>query len=211
MAEFSQLVAWSDYAKLLLGLFAVSTPLAAVPIYLSLTEGLSHTDRLRVAYVVAVAYVVTLVAFTLTGEALLGFFGITLPAFKVAGGLLLMVSAFRMLAVKSSAGAEPVADGERSAVSIAVVPLAIPILAGPGAITTVMIFAHDHASWLHDLFMASVILVIAVVTWFLLRAALAMGPLLGPAAVGIVHQVMALVVASIGAEFLLEGVAEFLV
>jgi multiple antibiotic resistance protein len=205
----SQLLAWSQYIKLTVGLFAISTPLAAVPIYLSLTRDLDVPARRRVATISASAYVLTLGLFTAFGDEILAFFGITLEAFKVAGGLLLLLSALRMMRPSAAVPAAEEATGS-SAAGLAVVPLTIPILAGPGAITTVVIYTHDQAAGDHQLWMIAAIVLVAAIIFVLFRLALRMGALLGPSAVQILNQVMGLIVAAIGAEFLLEGIREAL-
>lgn len=179
-----------------------------MPIYLSLTRDLPAPQRRLVAAISAVTYLLTLGLFTVFGERILTFFGITLEAFKVAGGLLLVLGALRMMRPDAPAPGVPERTSSASAAAVAVVPLTIPVLAGPGAITTVVVYTHDQAGGSHQLWMALAIVAVAASIYGSFRLALRTGALLGPTAVQILGQVMGLIVASIGAEFLLEGIRQ---
>jgi len=200
----SGFLAWTEYVKLTVGLFAISTPLAAVPIYLTLTRGLAAPLRRRVATISAGAYLLTLGLFAVFGDEILAFFGITLEAFKVAGGLLLVLSALRMMRPGAAAPEAPPETSDSSTAGLAVVPLTIPVLAGPGAITMIVVYTHDQGA-AHEIWMIAAIVAVAATVFGLFRLALRMGALLGSTAIQILNQVMGLIVASIGAEFLLEG------
>lgn len=204
----TSLLDWTQYVKLMIGLFAISTPLAAVPIFLTLTRDLGLSQRRRVAVISATTYFLTLALFTVFGAEILAFFGISIEAFKVAGGVLLLMSALRMMRTETSALPRPTNAPDANPAGLAVVPLTIPILAGPGAITMVVVYTHDHAVAAHQFWMTAAIVIVAVVILVLFRLALRMGALLGPTAVQILNQVMGLIVASIGVEFILEGIQQ---
>jgi multiple antibiotic resistance protein len=195
----------NEYVKLLFGLIAISTPLAALPVYVAVAGGMKPQQRANVALVVAVAFSVTLILFAIFGRHILAFFGISIPAFRIAGGLLLVLSALRMLAGDSSEPAT-VADVPVSSLSVAIVPLTIPILAGPGAITMVMVYAHDHDSVLHKLLMGAAIATVSLFIYLLFRVAVS-GARLGDNMTRIMNQVMGLIIASIGVEFVLKGIS----
>jgi multiple antibiotic resistance protein len=103
--------------------------------------------------------------------------------------------------------AETPEDGHGSTAddSVAVVPLAIPILAGPGAISTVIVFAHKSAALSHHLVICAVILAVAVSTWVVLRLALVLAPLIGPTGMRVFTQIMGLLIAAIAVEFITQG------
>jgi len=196
---------FNEYVKLLFGLVAISTPLAALPVYVAIAGRMKPQQSASVALVVAVAFSVTLITFAIFGQHILAFFGITIPAFRIAGGLLLVLSALRMLAGDSSEPAT-VADESVSTLSVAIVPLAIPILAGPGTITMVMVYAHDHDSPLHKLLMGAAIGTVSLFIYLLFRIAVS-GVRIGDNMTRIMNQVMGLIIASIGIEFVLEGIS----
>src|SRR5712691_509500 len=127
-------------------------PLAVVPSFVTLTVGTSRATRASVAFVASVVCVVMLMIFLLAGNYVFKFFGITVPAFQIMGGVIFLTNAMRTL-VNDDRRADNVGDNkrveERDVVkaemdpsSIAVVPLAVPMLSGPGAITTVMVLVN---------------------------------------------------------------------
>ena len=195
----------NEYVKLLFGLVAISTPLAALPVYVAIASRMSPQQSARVALVVAIAFSVTLTTFAIFGQHILSFFAITIPAFRIAGGLLLILSALKMLAGSSS---EPAAGNDElePTLSAAIVPLTIPILAGPGTITMVMVYAHDHDSVLHKLLMGAAIATASLLIYLLFRIAVSRARM-GDSMTRIMNQVMGLIIASIGIEFILEGIS----
>jgi multiple antibiotic resistance protein len=204
--DWSELLNWNEYTKLLIGLFAISTPIAAIPIFLSLSGAFTDIEKKRIALVTSVTYAITLLVFTYFGQMILNVFGITIGAFKVAGGILLLFSALEMM--RSSPSPPSIEDASTSTpISIGIVPLAIPILSGPGAISTIIIYAHHHESAAHSMLVSGVIITVALFVYFLFRASLGLGPILGKTTTLIMNRVMGLIVASIAIEFILDGVA----
>ncbi|MHC1567986.1 MAG: MarC family protein [Candidatus Syntropharchaeia archaeon] len=141
----------SIFIHALITVFVIADPFGNVPIFLSLTENMSSEERRRTIVKAVSSATLILILFALLGEGILEFLNISLNSFKIAGGLLLLVIAFQML-VGSPREVEP---GEEE--SIAVVPMGIPLLAGPGTITSVMIFMTEAQDFLNK---ASVILAI---------------------------------------------------
>jgi multiple antibiotic resistance protein len=194
----------NEYVKLVFGLVAISTPLAALPVYVAMASRMSPQQSARVALVVVIAFSLTLITFAIFGEHILDFFGITISAFRIAGGLLLILSALKMLASSS----EPAALNEELAptLSMAIVPLTIPILAGPGTITMIMVYAHDHNTTLHRLLMGGAIVTVSLLIYLLFRMSVSKARL-NDSMSRIMNQVMGLIIASIGIEFILEGIS----
>jgi multiple antibiotic resistance protein len=141
---------WSEYGKFLVALWALIRPIGAVPVFLSLTAH-RPAERRQIGFVASVAAGVILMACVFVGQAILLAFGIDIPSFRIAGGLLILVVAFTMLHTPEREPQETRADRPSATAndSVAVVPLAIPILAGPGAISTVIVYAHKSASVSH--------------------------------------------------------------
>ena len=192
---------------MLIGLFAVSGPLSSLPVYLGLTEGRSESEKIRIAVVAVFTYAVTLICFTFLGGVILHFFGISLAAFRIAGGLLLLLTALDMM--RSDGDDQRIEKLKASSSSaIGVVPIAIPLMAGPGAISTIVIYASAHASTEHSLLVSLVIATVALVLFVNLRLAVVMGPLVGKTGTTVMNRVMGLIVASIAIEFLLHGIAD---
>ncbi|MGL5003128.1 MAG: MarC family protein, partial [Casimicrobium sp.] len=170
---------FAAYLKSFLGLLAIVDPLIAVPLFLALTPTASSQDRKRIARIAAIA-----VFFILTGGMLfcgpvLEFFGISLPSFKVAGAILLLMSAISSFNAETGRTRQTPEEEEEAhhRHAVAVVPLATPLLAGPGAISMVIVFGQSHAGIAtlgklgHLGVMACIIFVVAVLTWLALRAA----------------------------------------
>jgi multiple antibiotic resistance protein len=199
---------WPEYGKLFVALWALVHPIGAIPIFLSLTEN-CPADRRHIGFVAAVAVGVILIACVFVGQALLQAFGIHIPSFRVAGGLLILFVAFAMIHTSDPGTQDTLEDGQGSAThdSVAVVPLAIPILAGPGAISTVITYAHMNASLSHHVLICAIIVAVAVSTLVVLRFALVIASLLGRTGMRIFTQIMGLLIAAIAVEFITQGLA----
>jgi len=205
--DWAELSNWSEYSKLLIGLFAITTPLSTLPVYLGLTAKCSSARKKSVAMVAVVTFAITLIIFTYFGQAILNIFGISLAAFRIAGGILLLLTALDML--RSNDGAQSVEDAtESKSAMIGIVPIAIPLLSGPGAISTIIIYANAHDSIEHSILVSLVIATVALLVYLIFRVAMAMGPLLGDTATTVMNRVMGLIVASIAIEFILHGIAD---
>jgi multiple antibiotic resistance protein len=151
-----------------IGLFTIVNPVGNLPIFLALTEDEAGPERRRTAIQVALAFTVLLLASLFAGEAVLELFGIRIDAFRMAGYAVLVALGWSMVGGRAGAAFAPAREGE----GVAVVPLAFPLLAGPGAISFVISYA-DHADTALDYALgAAVILVVAAIT----LAALALGP-----------------------------------
>jgi multiple antibiotic resistance protein len=199
---------WPEYGTLLVALWALVHPLGAVPIFLSLTES-RPAERRHTGLVAAVATGIILIVSVFVGQALLQAFGIDIPAFRIAGGLLILFAALTMLHTpdRRTQNAPEDRHGPTAYDSVAVVPLAIPILAGPGAISTVIVYAHKSAALSHHMIICAIVVVVAVSTWVVFRLALALASLIGPTGMRVFTQIMGLLIAAIAVEFITQGLA----
>ena len=136
---------WAYLFKIGIALFAIVNPIGSVPIFISATDGWNRQQKLRTANVVALTVFLVLAASALFGEGILAFFSITIPSFQVGGGILILLIAINMLHAKQSHSKQTPEEAktmeERDV--IAIVPLSIPLLAGPGAISSMIIAAQD--------------------------------------------------------------------
>lgn len=151
---------WNDYLQLSAGLVSVVNPIGVIPTFISLTINRSLTDRKRTAMVCAFSVAMVLFISLLAGEPILHFFGIGLPAFRVAGGLLVLLMGISMLYASDDRVRHTPEERAESyeKESIAVVPLAIPLLSGPGAISTTIVYGHMRHALPHFLLVGAVIL-----------------------------------------------------
>ena len=201
------------YAKTLIGVLAIVNPLGAIPIFLSLCSDRTREESRQVAQTSAISVAVILIAAIWSGGAILSFFGIGIPAFSTGGGLLLLLMAIAMLnAKRSNAKQTPEeADEASNKENIAVVPLAIPLLAGPGAISMAIVGSHQVASLGgRRMILSAGIIVIALIVWVALRLATPIGAKVGVTGLNIATRVMGLLVAAIGVQMLTYGLAKLL-
>lgn len=201
----------SQFLILFVSVFSIVNPFAAIPVYVGLTADLPRADRRRLPRSTALAAFIILAGAYLTGEAVLGFFSISLPSLRVAGGILIFGMAWSMLQAKISPSKhrpEEAADPVNRS-HLAVVPLAMPLLAGPGAIS-VMILSATNTTGLPDHgFALLAAAAVAVTIWVILSAATPIASVLGTTGMNVATRFMGLILAAIAVEFLAAGLADF--
>ncbi len=200
------------YAKALIGVLAIVNPLGAIPVFLSLCGDRTVAERHQVARNSAIAVAVVLIIATWTGDAILGFFGIGIPAFRAGGGLLILLMAIPMLHARQSHTRQTEAEADEASDkdNIAVVPLAIPLMAGPGGISMVIVDAHQVANWSDRVILSGGIIVVSLVVWAALRLATPIGEKLGATGLNIATRIMGLLLAAIGIQMLSSGLIKLL-
>ncbi|MGD9947212.1 MAG: YchE family NAAT transporter [Desulfobulbus sp.] len=201
---------FNEYFKFFVALVAVVNPVGAVPVFINLTANQEIKERNTTGNVAALSVGIILLAVLFTGEAILRFFGISVGSFRVGGGILVLLMAISMLNAKMSNIRQTKEEELDSAVreSVAVVPLATPLLAGPGAISTVILHAQRHDSSLHYLYLSLAIMALAGVTALLMRLAPHISQWLGKTGINIVTRLMGLVMAAMGVEFIAHGLKQ---
>ncbi len=207
MPPVNYMLYWNEYLQLSAGLVSVVNPIGAIPTFISLTAPRTRLDRRRTAWVCAGAVCLVLLISLVAGEPLLNFFGISLPAFRVAGGILVLlmgISMLRALPDRSRHTPEEHAESYDKE-SVAVVPLAIPLLSGPGAISTTIVYGHLGHSWEHYLLVSCVILSVSMVVLIALLTAPKISEVMGHTGMNVVTRVMGLLLASIAVEFIAKG------
>jgi multiple antibiotic resistance protein len=192
-----------------LGFFAIMNPIANTPIFLGLTAGDSPQVVRQVARNAMLLTFVLIVTFSLLGRFIFDMFGITLPAFRITGGILVGLIGYNMLQGEQSTVQTPTEedaeDSLRTQLSVAVSPLAVPILAGPGTIATAMNFAAaggDHELAITALAFA----VLCIITYFCFVFGQGMVRFLGQSGLNVVTRMMGLILAVIGVQMLIEGI-----
>lgn len=196
---------FTEYTKIFISLFAIIDPVGIIPIIIAFTAGMSAQKRERVGRVASLSVFGILLAALLLGEAILSFFGISIHSFRTAGGILLLLMSINMLIGHKQAPApEDNADTE-STQSIAVVPLSTPLLAGPGAISTVIVDAHKAGSAGHYGIMALVLVALSLTVWLTFLVAPWVSRRLGGIGSTIVTRLMGLLLAAIAVEFIAGG------
>lgn len=196
-----------DYLKIFIGILAILNPLGAIPMYLSLTAHHSEQDKKQVAYAAARGAAIILLVTLFFGEIILGIFGITVNSFRVGGGILILLMAISMLHAQTSGAKNTEAERQEAQrkESISIVPLAMPILAGPGAISSIILYGNRAPGWQHDLIVAAEIVVVGLIIALLLRVSGKIARQLGQTGMNIVTRVMGLILAAIAVEFISLG------
>jgi len=187
--------------------FFVVDPVGVVPIFIAMTHGdppekMRHTAR-RAALVAAAL----LIFFALFGTFLFKVIGVSLSAFRVAGGIVLLITSLDMLRARQSETRTSPEEAQEATgkEDVAIVPLAIPLLAGPGAIATVMVLMSRGDGLLSTVAVVASILVTMAATYFMLRGASLVQRVLGQSGVAIFQRVMGLLLAAIAVQFIAEG------
>jgi multiple antibiotic resistance protein len=206
------MIEWTGYVKIFTTLLAIVNPLGVIPIFISLTDGLPEHERKRIARTTSVAVAAVLIAATLIGKLLLNFFGISVASFKVGGGILLLLMSIAMMQAKYTQSKQTPEEAEEAGekASIAVVPIAMPLLAGPGAISTVIIYADMSFQPFHIGLIIISILIIALLTWAALNVAIPIRKILSKTGINIATRLMGLLLAAIAIEFMASGLVQLL-
>ena len=199
---------FAEYLKVFIAVFVLVNPLEGIPIYLARTQGMPDARRFAIARTTSVAVAIVLWVALALGHVALQLLGISVGAFTLAGGVIIFLIALKMVAgtVGGDPGSGP-ADG-----NFAIVPLAIPLLAGPGPISSVIVYASKgitgHGASVTDyLVLATIILVVAVATFLSLAVADPARRLLGDTGINVFTRISGILVAAIAVGLMNEGLA----
>ncbi len=198
---------YADYIKIFIALLAVLDPLAAVPVVVTLTSDSKHEDLKKIVNTVIVTVLTILIVTLFVGEHLLDFFGITINSFKISGGILLMMMAISMLHGKMSETSQTEQELQEGEVkeSIAVVPLSIPLLAGPGVVSAVILYAHRGNDMSHYLMMVLIIVLVVLVLWGVLASVPWISKHISRTGINVFTRLMGLIIAALAVEFIANG------
>ena len=190
--------------------FFIVDPLATIPAFVVMTENDTPAKRARMARQAAWTCFLVLTAFAFTGSVIFKIFSITLPAFKIAGGLLLMMVAADMLQARRSQTKESAEEREAAGAKeeVGISPIGIPMLAGPGAISTVMVLMGQSTHWWQAAPIFGAIAVTAASSYFILAGANRVRGLLGEIGIRILERLMGLVLVAVAVQFVLNGLAD---
>lgn len=190
----------TEILKGVIALFIIVDPLGNFPIFMSLTEKMSTTERRKTFRTATLVGLILLLCFAVAGNEIFRFFGITLPSFLIAGGILLLIIAIKLLI---SGGLKETAV---SAESIGAVPIGIPLLVGPGAITTTILTLQASGLLVT---LASVIITFGIV-WVILRYIEPIYKFLGKTGTTAIARILAMFIAAIAVGYILEGLTTYI-
>jgi multiple antibiotic resistance protein len=191
-------------------IFILVDPFAAVPTFLVMTSGAGRTGRRHMALRAAGTCLVVLSVFAFAGTLIFRLFGITLPAFRIAGGIILGMIGLDMLRAQRSPVKETPGDAEEGAEKddVGIIPLGIPMLAGPGSISSVMVLGTQRADWPHTGLVVLAIGVTSVLSYVILAAADRVGSYLHETGIRILARLMGLILTAIAVQFVLDGLRD---
>lgn len=197
---------FTEYTKFFIAMLAIVDPIAIIPIYAHIIEPYSDIDQQRFARKAAWTTLIALLTALFLGQLILNFFGISIASFRVAGGILLLLMALRMM-YPSSDNPRAMAIGNQQPIdSQIVVPVAIPLLAGPGAFSTVIVYSFRGNSIFHYVAVSVCLILLAAIVWMVLHVAGPLAKKVSPTTIAISNKIMGLIMAAIGVEFIANGV-----
>lgn len=191
-------------------LFVIVDPIAVVPAYLAMTPNDTPAQRERMARLACLVMAGVLLTFALSGRWIFQILGITLPAFQIAASIVLLLVALDMLRAQRSRVMETREETEAGAnkVDIAVTPLAVPMLAGPGAISTVVLLRGQATGLTQDLGLCGSILAVSAATYVILRLSATGARWLNPIALKIATRIMGLLLAAVASQFMINALRD---
>jgi len=201
----------TEYLRFIVTLTAVVDPFLAVPFFLAFTSARAPEARAQLARAVTLTVFIVLACSTFFGEALLQFVGASLPAFRVGGGLVLLLMALAMLNAEAGTVRQTPAEANelRAGEVSGVVPLAVPLLAGPGAIST-SILAGERGGLVHQLAIVGCIALVSLVSWLVLSKAHAISQRLSLTALNVATRLLGLLLAAMAVQTMAEGLRQLL-
>jgi multiple antibiotic resistance protein len=191
----------SELAKAIIALFIIVDPLGNIPIFVGLTEDFPVAQRKRVYNTAVIVGMFLLLVFAFAGNVILTIFGISIESFEIAGGILLLIIAIRILI-------SGVHENVESPESLGAVPIAIPLLVGPGAITTTIFNLEAYTAYGPIVAVLAVIIVLSL-TWVIFRFIDRIYKFLGKTGSLVIARVMALLIAAIAIQYILMGITHF--
>jgi multiple antibiotic resistance protein len=192
-------------------IFFLVDPFAALPTFLAVTAGVDARRRRRMAWKASITALVVLSAFAVAGQYIFRMFGITLPAFEIAGGVILLLIGLDMLEAKRSPTQESSVEAAEAALKedAGIVPLGIPMLAGPGSITSVMVLVGQaQGEWLKMAAILGAILITAAICYLVLGNSDRVARALGETGVRILVRIMGLLLVALAVQYFVNGMAD---
>jgi len=201
-----------DLIKPLIALLAIVNPIGVVPFFIHFTQNFSRVQRRRTIHISAFAAFLVVSVSALGGLKIIEVFGISIASFQVGGGTLLLISALQMLsAQQADTTPEDVSEGQERAdagASIAVVPLAIPLLTGPATISTMVIYSQRSQHWWELAVLVGYGVVVGLAVLAAFSASGAIARLLGKTGINVMTRLMGLILAALAVEIMAEGLTQ---
>ncbi len=192
---------WAFAFTAFISILAITNPFSTIGIFLSLTKGQKNQEKSRVAFLTSIVAFVVLIIFAVSGFFIFQIYSITIESFRIAGGLILFIIGTRMLFTSETSG-----KGSLNVAQAYVVPLAIPMTSGPGAITTTVVLASQAVTLWHEFALWCAIFLACAINYFVLKHSDVIDRTLGKEGVGAMTKIMGLLVCALGVQFVITGV-----
>ena len=206
MVELTSLKITDELLRAIVGIFVIVDPIGSVGIFLAVTNGFSQIKKEKAARFAGITVVAVLVIAALMGQAILDLFGIRLAAFSVAGGILFLILAVEMIRGEGVSQFHKLNERSEQLPAAAIVPLGVPLMAGPGAISTVILASPGSANWFETAILISSIAVLGLVTWLCFSYAQHIGKLIGDIGIQLISRIMGLMLAALAVEYMVKGI-----
>lgn len=201
-----------DFIKMTTGMFIMLNPFVLIPVFLALTTDSTHKARKKIALSCATAVFIIMIISVFTGAKLLSFFGITVGDFRIAGGLLILLMALNMAQAQHEGMRYSEKEHEeamgKAQDNIGVVPLAIPLMAGPAAMCTAVIYAGDCKTVADQGVLIGIIAGLCAVLWISMTLAESIGKILGTTGQQILKRIMGLILLALAVDFIVAGIRQ---
>lgn len=191
-----------DFLHFTLAMLAVCAPQSAIPVFINLTDGMGRREKAGIALQTGIAVACVLCSSAFFGSAILDMFGVSLNSFRIAGGILLMSIAFGMMKASEKRHTKEEQAEAENRDAIGVMPLAIPVISGPGSISAMVIATQMDKSWSHLIAVICSGLAVATVAWLLLRMADKLAAVLGQTGLNIIGRLCGMLLAALAVEFI---------
>ncbi len=191
--------------------FTLTNPLGTMPVFLTMTNGLSDDERKSIVTRATIASFVTLMVFTFSGQLLFKFFGISTDGFRIAGGIIIFAIGYDMLQAKYASAKLRKEEIKTYADDISITPLAIPMMCGPGAIAQAIILMEDANTFSMKAVLIGTIAVVYLVSFVILRASTRLVKILGETGNNVMMRLMGLILMVIAVECFVSGARPILI
>ncbi len=200
----------TNYIKIFVALMVLVNPIEGIPIFITNTRNLTREQKIAIAKKTSIAVFIILIISLFLGRYLLELFGIGIPSFSVAGGIIIFLIAVNMVIGTSSGEKSIPNDPNQDQGDIAVVPLATPLLAGPGAISSLIVYGSRSGGLIEDIVLSSIVALIAVMVWLSLNAATKLDKRLNATGIKVLTKISGLLVAAIAVELIVSGLKQMI-
>lgn len=199
---------FSAYFKFFIGLFALVNPVGIIPVFISMTSYQTAAVRNKTNLTANLSVAIILLTSLFLGDAILQIFGISIDSFRIAGGILVVTIAMSMISGKLGEDKQNKQEKSETAIreSIGVVPLALPLMAGPGAISSTIVWGTRFHSVMHLIGFSIAIALFALCCWGVFRLAPWLVRLLGQTGINVITRIMGLLLMALGIEFIVTGI-----